>query len=260
MKKRRLIIIAAILAAILVLTAAAVPLIRKNKAIRIAKSLPPYILEAVLAYNDLISPGELTLSMFEEITSLRFMYDKTVIVSVNGSKFGTNTGPYILPNRMERLYLAQLPEGYWQNLFSAFYANSEDPDPERQAMFQAWIPTITPEAVTQPMYIFYPSASTRERSQIFGLIATYIFTEGEIMTERVLDLSALSVLPNLEFVEYFIDTDYVREFSSEEAWQESCELIFENCPVEIVVTEDVLFDRKLYKDIRDEYHKTILPR
>ena len=79
-----IIILAAVLAAILALTAISVPLIRKNKAVRIAISLPPYILEAVLAYNDLISPGELTLSMFEEITSLRFMYDKAVIVSVNG--------------------------------------------------------------------------------------------------------------------------------------------------------------------------------
>jgi len=254
LKKRRLIIAVIILAAVLALSAAAIPLMRQSKAIRTAKSLPPYILEAVLAYNDLISPGEVTWEMLEDVTSLRFMYDKSVIVSVNGSKFGTNTGPYILPNRMERLYLAQLPEGYWQNLFSAFYADSEDPDPERQRIFQAWIPTIAPEAVTQPMYIFYPSASSRERSLISNLITTYVFTEGEIVAERTLDLSALSAFPNLESVEYFIDTDFVREYSSKDAYLAECGLTFENCPVELVVTEDVLFDRKLYQSLFRQLH------
>jgi len=259
MKKRRL-IIAAVLAAILALTAVSVLLIRKNKAVRIAKSLPPYILEAVLAYNDLISPGEVTLSMFEEITSLRFMYDKAVIVSVNGSKFGTNLGPYILPSRMEQLYLAQLPEGSWQVFFDAFFAESEDSTPEYGELIRRWVDNVFPEAKACPMYIFDPSASEREKEIIMGCIAAYIFTEGEIMTDRTLDLSALSALPNLESVEYFIDTDHVRQIGGEKAFRETCGLTFENCPVEIIVTEDVLFDRKLYNDIRDEYYKTNLPR
>lgn len=254
MKKRRLIIIAAILAAILALTAVSVPLIRKNKAVRIAKSLPPYILEAVLAYNDLISPGEVTLSMFEEITSLRFMYDKAVIVSVNGSKFGTNLGPYILPSRMERLYLAHIPEGTQTNLFQAFYVPSEEALLTDKELVRRWVDQVFTEAKACPMYIFDPSASEREKEIIMGCIAAYVFTESEIMTDRTLDLSALSVLPNLESVEYFIDTDHVRQIGGEEAFRETCGLTFENCPVEIIVTEDVLFDRKLYNDIWDEYY------
>ena len=142
MKKRRFIIIAAVLAAILALTAVSVPLVRKNKAVRIAKSLPPYILEAVLAYNDLISPGEVTLSMFEEITSLRFMYDKAVIVSVNGSKFGTNLGPYILPRRMEQLYLARIPEGTQTALFQAFYLFSEEEVLTEKELVRQWVDQV----------------------------------------------------------------------------------------------------------------------
>ena len=165
MKKRRLIIIAAVLAAILALTAVSVPLIRKNKAVRIAKSLPPYILEAVLAYNDLISPGELTLSMFEEITSLRFMYDKAVIVSVNGSKFGTNLGPYILPGRMEQLYLAQLPEGSWQVFFDAFFAESEDSTPEYGDLSAGGLTMYSPKRRRVPCtFLTLQHRSVRKRS------------------------------------------------------------------------------------------------
>lgn len=255
MKKRRLIIIAAILAAILALTAVSVPLIRKNKAVRIAKSLPPYILEAVLAYNDLISPGELTLSMFEEITSLRFMYDKAVIVSVNGSKFGTNLGPYILPRRMEQLYLAHIPEGTQTALFQAFYLFSEEEVLTEKELVRRWVEQVFTEATERSMYIFDPSASEREKEIIMGYITAYVFTEGEIMTERTLDLSALSAFPNLESVEYYVDTYVMRRRFDDEAYMEECGLTFENCPVEIYVTKEDLFDRELYESIRKEYYK-----
>ena len=244
MKKRRL-IIAAILAAILALTAVSVPLIRKNKAVRIAKSLPPYILEAVLAYNDLISPGELTLEMFEEVTSLRFMYDKAVIVSVNGSKFGTNLGPYVLPNRMERLYLAQIPEGTHHRVqFGAFFMYLSSDMPAMSEYQEDMLTNFCTEAWERPLYVFDVLASGREKNHIMGYLFTYVFTSGEIMTERVLDLSSLSVFPNLSYVEYFIDTDIVHEWE----YPGQYELTFENCPVEIRVTEGTLFDRRVIEE------------
>jgi len=231
-------------------------------------TLPGYILEGICARYDLTDPADITQEMLDSVTSLRISlagntyigddpdsevyveedYARLIEVSVNNSPFGL-WGPYILPNRYENLYLESLKdEQFFHDLLESFYVYKDRNDPSLTT--KGVDEMIEKHPLLKKYNAFYvcdPEIKSREIRKLTEII-TQMFRDNnrDLPHSRTLDLSSLSQLKNLTYVEYYIDPAKVNTYESLEEYLTYNGLTFVNSPVEITTVQRDIFDMDQY--------------
>lgn len=203
-------------------------------------TLPYWVEEAICAYYDLLDHEEITQEMIESVTSLQISVPKAhyedeqseepsvyyIEAVINDSPFGL-CNAYIRKTRYEELYLKKIENDWLRDRLDQFYIPLE-------IMYEKF--PMTKEFGA--MYICVSDIKAREIRELWEILWQWVFEPEAFTVPKKVDLRALRLLPNLEYVEYWIDERDVEDYPDLDTYKEKRGLELVRCPVEIIERVD----------------------
>lgn len=215
-------------------------------------TLPYWVEEAICAYYDLLDHEEITQEMIESVTSLQISvpgahYEDEqseepsgyyIEAAINDSPFGL-CNAYIRKTRYEELYLKKVENDWLRDKFDWLYILKDPSDPEwtpedLEIMYEKF-PIIKEFGA---MYICDSDIKAREIRELWEILWQWVFEPEAFIVPKKVDLRALRLLPNLEYVEYWIDERDVEDYPDLDTYKEKRGLELVRCPVEIIERVD----------------------
>lgn len=215
-------------------------------------TLPYWVEEAICAYYDLLDHEEITQEMIESVTSLQISvptvyYENEqseepsgyyIEAAINDSPFGLCYA-YIRKTRYEELYVKKIENDWYRDHFESFYTLRDPSDsewtPEDLEIIYDRFPIIKEVGA---VYICDPAIKPREIQVLWAMLMQWVYDPEAFKVPKKVDLRALRLLPNLEYVEYWIDERDVDEYPDLDEYKEARGLEFVRCPVEIIEKVD----------------------
>ena len=173
--------------------------------------LPGFLDDAIRADRDLLPDEAIDDSIYDEVTKITIsgFSNSYLRASVNDSPFETGLAYIWHARRFECMYETIENEWHRQKLAS-FLTRKDTNDPSLDEEGVQEMLADFPMTKEGPIYALDPNLKPRERRELYAILSesegSYGFIESSRVTNGEIRLDTLELLPNLEVVEFIIDS------------------------------------------------------